>query len=127
MNTINPISAQAMRERAAPGRLALHRTILLWIDNFKTEYGFAPSMRDIGSGLGYAGASTVSYQLAMMEKEGLITRIPRASRTLGISARGRALMTQTVADLSFCANCLSAGCWRRRHRTRRGRRFKLLR
>jgi SOS-response transcriptional repressor LexA len=94
LNTINPLSREAMRERAAPGRAALHRSILLWIEAFKDKHGYAPTMREIAEGVGYAAASPVDYQLRLMQEEQLITRIPHVSRTIAITKRGHALMRE---------------------------------
>jgi LexA DNA binding domain len=94
MNVINPISREAMRERAAPGRLALHRTILIYITTFKAEHGYAPSMRDIALGIGYSAASPVAHQLNLMQQEGLITRLPHIPRTIAVTLKGRTLMKE---------------------------------
>lgn len=55
--------------------------VLSFIKSYQRRNGYAPSMREIGDGVGVSSLSTVSYQLECLEDEGRITRdraIPRS-------------------------------------------------
>jgi repressor LexA len=52
--------------------------------------GYLPSMREIGNAVGLASTSSVSCQLSVLQKQGLITREPRRPRTVKVrSVEGR--------------------------------------
>lgn len=58
--------------------------ILHFIDSYKAEHGYAPTIREIAAGVGLASASTVHGHLVRMEKKGLITRKELSSRAIAI-------------------------------------------
>ncbi|MEV7318444.1 hypothetical protein AB0N56_36695 [Streptomyces microflavus] len=52
---------------------AIMRLIRSWI----TEHGEGPTIRQIGARVGLSSTSSVAYQLAQLEKRGLISRTGR--------------------------------------------------
>ena len=73
----NPVS-----RRLTPRR----RKIVEVIDDSVRRNGYAPSMREIGEAVGLASASSVSYQLSVLEKEGYLSREARRPRTAALRA-----------------------------------------
>jgi repressor LexA len=57
------------------------RKIVQAIQTFQRDYGYPPSMREIGDAVGLASTSSVSHQLSVLEKMGLVNRGARRSRT----------------------------------------------
>ncbi|MBF0626543.1 MAG: hypothetical protein HQL82_17285 [Magnetococcales bacterium] len=48
-----------------------------------------PSLREIGDGLGLNGESVVLYRVRMLEKDGLLSRLPQKRRSIRLTAKGR--------------------------------------
>jgi len=58
--------------------------MLGFITQFSDEHGYPPTIRDIGTKLGISSTSVVSYNLKILEKEGLIHRDETISRGLKV-------------------------------------------
>lgn len=56
--------------------------ILEYIESYKLEHGYAPTIREIGAGVGLASPSTVHGHLKRLEKKGLINRKECSPRAL---------------------------------------------
>lgn len=56
--------------------------ILRYIIDFHELHGFAPSVREIGRGVGLTSTSTVHAHLKVMERQGIIEREFDTSRAL---------------------------------------------
>ena len=56
--------------------------ILEFIREFYTTHGFGPTIREIGRGVGLQSTSTVAGYLNRMTRDGLITSIPGAPRSI---------------------------------------------
>lgn len=61
--------------------------ILRFIREYWAEHDYGPSIREIGTGVGLASTSAVTYQLNVMESAGMIKRNPLLPRTIRL-ARG---------------------------------------
>src|SRR3954464_3649815 len=55
-----------------------------FIGMFSDQHGYPPTIRDIGNELGISSTSVVSYNLKILEKEGLIERDETVSRGLKV-------------------------------------------
>ena len=55
-----------------------------FIASFSAAHGYPPTIRDIGHQLGISSTSVVSYNLKILEKEGLIERSETVSRGLKV-------------------------------------------
>lgn len=60
---------------------ARQRKIIQVIEDSVQRRGYAPTMREIGDAAGLASTSSVSYQLAMLEKKGYLSRDAGRPRT----------------------------------------------
>ena len=58
--------------------------MLEFIGMFSDQHGYPPTIRDIGNELGISSTSVVSYNLKILEKEGLIERDETVSRGLKV-------------------------------------------
>ncbi len=58
------------------------RRVLLFLRQQTKEHGYPPSIREIGSALGFASPSTVQHHLRALEKSGYIRRDPTKPRAL---------------------------------------------
>jgi repressor LexA len=56
--------------------------MLAYIDRYRREHGYSPSMREIGRALGHPSLSTVAYGLAQLEEAGRIRRDYGVSRSI---------------------------------------------
>lgn len=56
--------------------------ILEFIREFCASHGFGPTIREIGRGVGLQSTSTVAGYLSRMTRDGLITSIPGAPRSI---------------------------------------------
>ena len=56
------------------------------------KHGFPPTVREIGEAIGVASTATVYSFLRDLERDGYITRMPRRSRAITITARGLELI-----------------------------------
>lgn len=56
--------------------------VLHVIDDYLTDNGFPPTIREIGAALGLASSSTIHWHLAALERGGYVERshLPRALR-----------------------------------------------
>jgi repressor LexA len=64
-----------------PDLTSRQRKIIQAIEDSVERYGYAPTMREIGEAAGLASTSSVSYQLAMLEKKGCLSRGAGRPRT----------------------------------------------
>lgn len=58
--------------------------MLEFISYFNDEHGYPPTIRDIGNKLGISSTSVVSYNLKILEKDGLIRRDETVSRGIKV-------------------------------------------
>lgn len=63
---------------------ALHSRMLAAIRACLAENGYPPSVRELGRAVGLRSPSAVAYQLAHMQRRGLIERDPVRSRAIRI-------------------------------------------
>jgi repressor LexA len=87
MRTVKPSG------RPRPGLTPRQRQIIQVIGDSTRRCGYAPTLREIGKATGLASPSSVSHQLAVLEKKGYLSRgtgQPRTAvvRQAGHSARG---------------------------------------
>lgn len=79
--------------RRTPKSLTIRqKKILETIQRAVADHGYPPSMREIGDTVGLASLSSVTHQLAQLEKLGYIRRDPRRPRAMEI------LMPLTLSD-----------------------------
>jgi repressor LexA len=65
-----------------PPLTARQLRILAVIEEWVRERGYPPTVREIGAAVGLVSPSSVSYQLGVLEKHGLIRRQPNNSRAV---------------------------------------------
>lgn len=63
--------------------------ILLFIHDYTKELSIAPSIREIGGGVGLKSTCTVRGHLTRLEIDGLITYIEKSPRTLRLTEKGQ--------------------------------------
>ena len=61
-----------------------HRKILAYLDEYLRQFGFPPSIREIGDKTGISSTSVVNYYLAQLETQGYIEREKNKSRGIRI-------------------------------------------
>jgi len=61
------------------------RRILQYLEQFIREHGYPPSIRQIQNTLGLSSTSVVDYNLKLLQKQGLLQREPRSSRSIRLS------------------------------------------
>lgn len=71
-------------KKAAKGLTVRQKRILETIQRAVADKGYPPSMREIGDTVGLASLSSVTHQLAQLEKLGYIRRDPRRPRAMEI-------------------------------------------
>jgi repressor LexA len=70
-----------------PKMTGRRRRIVQVIDDSVRRNGYAPSMREIAAATGLASTSSVSYQLSVLEEQGLVSRERRRARTAKVQPR----------------------------------------
>jgi repressor LexA len=66
--------------RKSNGLSERHIKILKYLDEFQRQFGFPPSIREIGDKTGISSTSVVNYYLAQLENQGYIEREKNISR-----------------------------------------------
>jgi repressor LexA len=75
------------------------RKILRVIRDFGERHGYAPSLREIGKAAGLASASSVSYQLAILQDKGYLRRDAGRPRTVEVLLPGQPAVCVEAANL----------------------------
>lgn len=77
------MAAGAVLERE--DKMTTGDAILSFVKDYKREKGYAPSIREIGRGVGIGSTSHVRYWLMKLQQEGMIRRKARISRSLVVN------------------------------------------
>jgi repressor LexA len=83
--------------------------ILQAIAEFARRRGYAPTLREIGEAAGLASASSVSYQLSVLQRRGYLQRDPGRPRTVELRLPGHPAVRLEVEDLPGAADLPSQG------------------
>ena len=68
--------------RKSSGLGERHEKILAYLKEFQDEFGYSPSIRQIGESIGVNSTSLVDYYLKQLEKHGYIDRDSHVSRSI---------------------------------------------
>lgn len=79
---------------------ARQQKILYVIRNFAHRRGYAPTLHQIGEETGLASRSSVSYQLAILQRKGYLRRIAGRPRTIELRLPGQPTVRLEVEDLA---------------------------
>ena len=71
---------------AVPNLSVRQTRILEMIRQFSAEFGYPPSIREIGAAVGISSTSVVSYNLQVLERKGFLSRESFISRGLRLAA-----------------------------------------
>lgn len=74
--------------------------ILQFIRDFAERYGYAPTLREIGDAVELASASSVSYQLSILQRKGFLWRTPGRPRTIELRLPGQPPVRLEVKDFA---------------------------
>ena len=83
----------------AEGLTARQRLILEYITSTVEERGFPPTMREIGEAVGLASTSSVTHQLARLEKTGHLKRDVRNARSMEVLSPEYARASGAVVEI----------------------------
>ncbi len=94
--------------------------VLRFVDNHGQLHGFAPTIREIGVGLGIASTNGVNCHLQALERKGLIERRNTTARSiqltgsarklLGSSTQPDAIRKAVAAERQACADLVRSYC-----------------
>jgi repressor LexA len=59
------------------GRVSNREAILRFIEDFTAEHGYAPTIRQIGGGVGISSTAVVHWHLRMLVREDALVHTPR--------------------------------------------------
>jgi len=76
------------------------RKVLEVIRDSVERRGYPPTIREIGEAVGLASTSSVSYQLATLQKKGFLRRDPSKPRAVDVRLPGEAAAAVAAADLA---------------------------
>ena len=62
--------------------------ILRYVEEFWTEHGYSPSLREIQKACDIAALSVVKWNLGTLEKRGDIRRVPEIARSITLRRNG---------------------------------------
>jgi repressor LexA len=74
------------------------RKVLEVIRDFVERRGYPPTVREIGEAVGLTSTSSVSYQLAMLQKKGFLRRDPSRPRAVDVRLPGETAAANQVQD-----------------------------
>lgn len=72
--------------------------ILRFVHRFDEQYGYAPTVREIGWALEIPSTSMVNYYLSDLARQGYVHRTPRASRSIRLLEAGYRAIGQPMPD-----------------------------
>ena len=75
------------------------RNMLVAIRDFAQEYGYPPTIRQIGEAVGISSTSVVSYNLNILQKRGYLTRDREVSRGLRLVEEDEYVSATITADV----------------------------
>ncbi|MDI6769520.1 MAG: transcriptional repressor LexA [Anaerolineales bacterium] len=84
--------------RTRRGLTERHHNILNYLDRRLNEYGYPPSIREIGEATGISSTSVVTYYLKQLSELGLIERDPKFSRAVRLTKEPELSVSQRVAE-----------------------------
>ena len=84
--------------RTRRGLTERHHNILNYLDRRLSEYGYPPSIREIGEATGISSTSVVTYYLKQLAELGLIERDPKFSRAVRLIKEPELSVSQRVAE-----------------------------
>jgi repressor LexA len=97
LRAVTPVGGAAP-ELAAAELTSRQRRILEFIRDWVEQYGYPPSVREIGEAVGLVSPSSVAYQLKELEKKGLLRRDPNRPRAVDVrSSASKAKRSRQVA------------------------------
>lgn len=84
---LNDIVARARPETPRQQRLTVReQEVLDFVRRWVARFGYSPSVREIGDGVGLTSTSSVSRQLRALERKGYLRRDPTRPRTINLLA-----------------------------------------
>lgn len=69
-----------------------HLALLRFLGTYVKEHGYAPSVREMGGGVGISSPSVVSYNLEILRREGYLTKAEYIARGTVLTAKGKAAL-----------------------------------
>jgi repressor LexA len=63
------------------------RRMIEFIQSFSTDYGYPPSIREIGAAVGISSTSVVNYNLNRLVEEGYLSRDQNVSRGIRLTEK----------------------------------------
>ncbi len=82
----------------AAGLTQRQRRVLEYIRESVEQRGYPPSMREIGDAVGLASTSSVSYQLAVLQRKGYLRRDPNRPRAVEVRLPGEPLQVARAIE-----------------------------
>ena len=76
-----------MMVRKSKGITDKHKKVLEFVNDYQTEFGRPPSIREIGEKVKISSTSVVNYYLEQLEKNGYIERDDRVSRGMRLTEK----------------------------------------
>ena len=84
--------------------------ILNFIADSQRDRGYPPSVREIGEAVGLASSATVHTHLAVLQREGYLSRDPSKPRAIQVHYDPDT--SSTARRLAPCTTCPSSATWR---------------
>ena len=85
-----------MMVRKSKGITEKHIKVLAFVNDYQTEFGRPPSIREIGEKVKISSTSVVNYYLEQLEKKGYIERDNRVSRGMRLTEKVNEIIQVTT-------------------------------
>jgi repressor LexA len=95
LRSVTPMASPAA-ELIASDLTARQRRILEFIRDWVEQYGYPPSVREIGEAVGLVSPSSVAYQLKELERKGYLRRDPNRPRAVDVRPPSELVDDETV-------------------------------
>lgn len=66
--------------------ITMRDRVFMFVANFAAEHGYAPSMREIGRGVGLSSTSSVSKHIDALEADGRLRSTPGIARSYRVAS-----------------------------------------
>lgn len=78
------MQAEKITNRQPRMQGSTRRAVYEFIMGYTQDHGFAPTVREVASGLGFCSPATVHRHMGSLAKEGLLTREGNKARAISI-------------------------------------------
>lgn len=66
--------------------------VLAFVHKFRESHQYGPTVREIAKAVGWSSTSTAHHVLSVLERDGLLSQVPKIPRTIALTEKGVELL-----------------------------------